>query len=313
MQFTPLFLKHCGNLSAALCMAITVLISQGTLAQSDQQFFSTPEEAVQALLKAINEDNIDALLTIFGEEGRSIIMSGDEQADREARRNFEKAAEQLLRVEELDENQRELIISNNEWPFPIPLVKDASGWRFDTAAGVDELLNRRIGRNELEAIAMMQALADAQLTYASEDRDGDQVLEYAQRLVSSPGQRDGLYWSDETEDDPSPIGPYLADAGDYLEGKKAGDPWHGYFFRVLTKQGANPPGGAYDYVINGNMIAGFALLAFPSEYGDSGIMTFIINQQGVLYQKDLGENTAEIIKSLTEYNPDDSWQAVSDS
>jgi hypothetical protein len=185
--------------------------------------------------------------------------------------------------------------------------------RFDTAARVDELLNRRIGSNELEAIAMLQALADAQFVYASEDRDGDRVLEYAQRIVSSSGQRDGLYWPEESDDDLSPIGPYLQDASDYTEGREAGDPWHGYFFKVLTRQGANPPGGAYDYVINGNMIAGFALLAFPADYGDSGIMTFVISHQGVMYQKDLGEDTAELIGSFDEYNPDDRWDPVGES
>ena len=312
MQFSEYFLRRLQSLSAALFIIIaSFTVGQGALAQP--QYFNSPDDAAQMLLKAIKEDDIDGLLAIFGEEGRSIIASGDEQADREARRNFEEAAGQQLRVEELNENQQELIIGDDEWPFPIPLVKEASGWRFDTAAGADELLNRRIGRNELEAIAMMQALSDAQIEYASADRDGDQVLEYAQRLMSSPGQRDGLYWPDETQDDPSPIGPHLEDAGDYLEGKKAGDPWYGYYFRVITKQGANPPGGAYDYVINGNMIAGFALLAFPVQYGDSGVMSFMINQQGVLYQKDLGENTAELVKSISEYNPDESWQVVTDT
>ena len=240
-------------------------------------------------------------------------MSGDEQDDQEGRSNFSKMAKEQMQLEALGENEQELIVGTDEWPFPIPLIKEDAGWRFDTAAGAEELINRRIGRNELEAIAMLQALADAQTEYAGEDRDGDQVLEYAQRIISSPGQQDGLYWPDESEDNPSPIGPYLEGASDYLEGKQVGDPWHGYYFRVLTQQGENPPGGAYNYVINGNMIAGFALLAFPAQYGDSGIMTFIISHQGLLLQKDFGADTAELIKSINEYNPDDSWQSVTDS
>ncbi|MEZ5582747.1 MAG: DUF2950 domain-containing protein [Candidatus Competibacteraceae bacterium] len=312
MHFNQLFSLWARIMVSALFFLVSLTVGQLALAQSDQQHFNSPEEAVQALLKAVANDDIDTLFKIFGEEGKSVIDSGDEQADREARRNFNEAAQQLMRLDELDENRRELVVGEDEWPFPIPLVKEASGWRFDTAAGVDELINRRIGRNELEAIAMLRALADAQSEYAGVDRDGDQVLEYAQRLVSSPGQRDGLYWPDESEDDLSPIGPYLQDAGDYFEGRTKGDPWYGYYFRILTRQGANPPGGAYDYVINGNMIAGFALLAFPAKYGDSGIMTFMISHQGVMYQKDLGEKTDETVKSINEYNPDDSWQPVTD-
>ena len=202
------------------------------------------------------------------------------------------------------------MVGDEEWPFPIPLVQEAKGWRFDTAAGEEEIINRRIGRNELEAIAMLQALVEAQVEYASEDHDGDQVLEYAQRIASSEGKRDGLYWKadDDAAEDLSPLGPYLNDAGDYTEGKQAGDPWYGYYFKILLRQGEHPPGGAYDYVINGNMIAGFALAAFPAEYGASGIMTFIVNHQGIIYEKDLGENTEADVKALHTYDPDDSWQ-----
>ncbi|MEZ5592163.1 MAG: DUF2950 domain-containing protein [Gammaproteobacteria bacterium] len=299
-------------MGTVLCLIASLAAGQTALAQTSQQYFISPDEAVQAMRNALAADNVDALLAIFGTEGRGILLSGDEQADRESRKNFYAATEQQLQLDETAENRRELIVGPDEWPFPIPLVKDDAGWRFDTAAGVDELINRRVGRNELEAIAMLQALADAQTEYASLDRDDDQVLEYAQRIVSSPGQHDGLYWADESEDDPSPIGPYLEDASDYMEGKQAGSPWYGYYFRILTRQGANLPGGAYDYVINGNMIAGFALLAFPAQYGDSGIMTFMISHQGEVYQKDLGADTATLVTSLDTYDPDDSWQSVTD-
>ncbi|MEE4378086.1 MAG: DUF2950 domain-containing protein [Candidatus Competibacteraceae bacterium] len=312
MSFSPILFQRFRTMGIALIVLISLILGQIALADTIQKHFSTPDEAVQELLKAVAEDNVDGLMTIFGEEGKSVIDSGDEQADREARRNFNEMAQKLMRLDDLGEDQREVVVGEDEWPFPIPLVKGESGWRFDTAVGVDELINRRIGRNELEAISMLKALADAQTQYGSVDHDDDQVLEYAQRLVSSPGQRDGLYWPDESEVDLSPIGPYLQDAGDYLEERTKGDPWYGYYFRVLTRQGANPPGGAYDYVINGNMIAGFALLAFPARYGDSGIVTFMISHQGVMYQKDLGEQTDETVKSINEYNPDDSWQPVTD-
>lgn len=312
MRYSKFFCQRLQTLATVLCLMTCLSAGQAALAQTSQQYFTSPDEAVQAMRNALAADNVDALLAIFGTEGRGILLSGDEQADRESRKNFYAATEQQLQLDETDENRRELIIGPDEWPFPIPLIKEDAGWRFDTAAGVDELINRRVGRNELEAIAMLQALADAQTEYASLDRDGDQVLEYAQRIVSTPGQQDGLYWADETEDDPSPIGPYLEDASDYMEGRQAGTPWYGYYFRILTRQGANPPGGAYDYVINGNMIAGFALLAFPAQYGDSGIMTFMISHQGEVYQKDLGADTATLVTSLDTYDPDDSWQSVTD-
>jgi hypothetical protein len=293
-------------------------ISQAALAQQDQNYYASPDEAVQALLQAVTAEDIDALLAIFGEQGRSVVISGDEQDDRAARDNFNTAAQQLNRLEAISDTQQELIVGEDEWPFPIPLVQEDQGWRFDTAAGAEEILNRRIGQNELEAIAMLQALADAQSDYANVDRDDDQVREFAQRIISSTGQQDGLFWPNDantnaTSEELSPIGPYLQSASDYAQGKQTGDPWHGYYFRVLTQQGPNPPGGAYDYVINGNMIAGFGLLAFPAQHGDSGVMTFIISHQGLMYQKDLGENTAELAQSMETYDPDDSWQPVDES
>jgi len=311
MRFSKLFLQRLRY--TALCLIASVTMAQTALAQTDQQYFDNPDEAVQTMLAAVAADDIDTLLAIFGEQGRGVIVSGDEQDDQQARQNFSAAAQQLTQLEELDENRRELIVGEDEWPFPIPLVKEEQGWRFDTAAGAEEILNRRIGRNELEAIAMLQALADAQSVYASVDRDDDQVREFAQRIISSSGQQDGLFWPEDVGDELSPIGPYLQSAGDYAQGKQAGDPWHGYYFRILTQQGSNPPGGAYDYVINGNMIAGFGLLAFPAQHGDSGIMTFVISHQGVVYQKDLGEDTTKLAQSMKAYDPDESWEPVDDS
>ena len=196
--------------------------------------------------------------------------------------------------------------------MPIPLVKTGDAWRFDAVAGIDEIHDRRVGRHELAAIELAQEFVEAQVAYAGSDRDGDQVLEYAQRLLSEQGTHNGLYWPDASGDDPSPFGEFVAraDATGYRQQQRVGDPYRGYFFRVLSKQGKAPPGGAYDYVINGNMIAGFALLAWPAEYGVSGVMTFVVNQQGKVFQEDLGADTAKLAASLQAYDPGDGWSEV---
>jgi hypothetical protein len=211
-----------------------------------------------------------------------------------------------------------LEVGTNGWPFPIPLVKQASGWQFDTVAGKDELLNRRIGRNELEVLRVMRAYVDAQREYATQDRDGDEVLEYAQKLSSSPGKTDGLYWPMELNGEKSPLGPLVADAQDVgyfsngISSEGGPRPFYGYLFKILTRQGKHAPGGKYDYIINGNMIGGFAMVAWPAEYGDSGVMTFIVNQQGRVYQKDLGKSTDKIAKKMRDYDPDSSWRLSED-
>lgn len=210
------------------------------------------------------------------------------------------------------DNVRVLVIGKRAWPFPIPIVRVNNGWRFDTAAGKEELLNWRIGENELSAIETLRAYVDAQQEYASEDRDGDEVLEYAQKIGSSPGKKDGLYWKVEpgSNDEVSPFGPFVADATDYLEGRKPGDPYKGYYYKILVRQGSNPPGGRYDYIINDHMIGGFAMVAMPADYGSSGIMTFVVNQQGKVFQKDLGKNTRDRVNAMQEYNPDQTWTEV---
>jgi hypothetical protein len=197
-----------------------------------------------------------------------------------------------------------------DWPMPIPPVKSHKGWIFDTEAGLEEIIDRRIGANELTAISMAEAYADAQMLYATQDHDGDEVLEYAQKLISTQGQRDGLYWDDPTGRDPSPLGPLAASEEEYLKYRQAGEGLHGYNYKILTAQGPNPPGRDYDYVINGNMIAGFALVAWPSDYGNSGIMTFVISHQGKLLQKDLGEATGQLAAAMERYDPDESWSPV---
>ena len=293
-----------------------VLMGQAAIcvAQEDaaQRTFATPEAASEALVKAFRGQDEEALLDIFGHEHEELVVMTDKVAFRTAMEEVQRMADEKLEWEEEGPDTRILILGMEDWPFPIPLMKEAEGWRFDTAAGAEEILNRRIGENELEAIANCKAYVGAQVRYASRDRDGDEVLEYAQRILSTPGKKDGLYWEVEDEEEElSPLGPLLADAAAYLEAQATGKrPYKGYYYKMLTKQGPNPPGGQYDYVINGNMIAGFALVACPADYGASGIMTFVVSHHGKVYEKDLGEKTHEIVKAMTEYNPDDSWTRV---
>ncbi len=209
-------------------------------------------------------------------------------------------------------DRRVLLIGEQAWPLPIPLVREQGAWRFATEQGIEEIVNRRIGANERNAIGVLQAYLDAQKEYASRDRNGDGVLQYAQKLGSTPGKHDGLYWEADASkgEEPSPFGPLVAESAAYLKGHRAGDPYRGYHFRILTRQGKSAPGGAYNYVINGRMIAGFAMVAYPDAYGESGVMTFIISQSGRIYEKDLGPATAKLAVAMTEYNPDSKWKQV---
>jgi len=271
-----------------------------------QKTFPTPEAAAQAFLDALERDDADALREILGRQYEDQIVTPDWDSERAARQKIASAAVESLEFEEIDGDGRvQLIIGEKRWPAPIPLVREEDGWRFDTEAGIEEMTDRRIGRNELSAIAITNAYVDAQIEYAREDRDGDDVLEFAQRLASSPGTRDGLYWESESDDDLSPFGPLVEGAEHYLDTLEPGDPIKGYYFQVLTRQGQNPPGGRYDYVINGNMIAGFGLVAYPADHGSSGIMTFVVSHRGKIYQKDLGAFT-----EMDAYDPDESWSEI---
>jgi hypothetical protein len=272
-------------------------------ATEGQSTFDNPDAAVAALLQGLKDRNADAIASIFGKEDWDTLVGPDKN---QAREGFEQIYEKAQVAHKLVKNSdgaEILVIGAEAWPFPIPLVAEAGRWRFDTKAGVTEIINRRIGGNELSAIATLNEYVDAQARYASEDRDGDEVLEYAQRILSTPGKQDGLYWKSQPGDKVSPFGPFVAESADYLEGRQAGSPFKGYYFKILTRQAASAPGGRYDYVINGNMIAGFAMIAYPAEYGNSGIMSFIVNQQGKVYQRDLGDDTANIASAIDDYNP----------
>ena len=282
--------------------------------KSDKKSFTSPNEAVNALINAVKQNDTQKLLAITGPEGEEIVSSGDEVADKAERTRFLEAFEAMHKLEQETPEKAILIIGKEKWPFPIPMVKAGERWHFDVAAGKEELLNRRIGRNELNVIKVMNAYVDAQREYAIIDRDGDDVREFAQKLPSDEGKKDGLYWPAKEGEEMSPMGPFIAKAREegYRKKDEGPPPYHGYYYKILKAQGASPPGGAYDYVVNGNMILGFGLLAHPAEYGASGIMTCIINQQGIVYEKDLGEETATIAEAMETYDPDETWKKVAD-
>ena len=294
-------------------LALVLLIALPIAASAaEQKTFSSPEEAVDALLAALKADDDAALIAIFGDSHKRLIVTPDKAAN-SANRTKAVAAIQTFRVlEDAGKDRRVLLIGDQAWPFPIPLVKTGERWRFATEQGEDELINRRIGANERNAIYVLRAYLDAQKDYASQDRDGDGVLQYAQRLASTPGKHDGLYWPADSAkgEQASPFGPLVAESAAYLKGHKESDPYRGYRFRVLTRQGKSAAGGAYSYVINGRMIAGFALVAYPAQYGESGVMTFIVSHNGKVFQKDLGKSSAEIAAKMPAFDPSPGWKEV---
>jgi hypothetical protein len=281
---------------------------------ANQKSFKSPEEAVKTLAEAVKGNDTKELLAIFGPSGKELIFSGDEIADKTGRERFIKAYEEMNKL--VNENDAKVIlhVGNGDWPFPIPVVKKGEYWLFDTVAGREEILNRRIGRNELNAIQVCLAYVDAQREYVLKDRDGDKLLEYAQRFISRKGEKNGLYWEVKEGEAQSPLGPLVAKAAtEGYSGKRPvgrRSPYHGYYYKILKAQGKNAPGGEYDYVFKGKMIGGFALVAYPADYGNSGIMTFIVNHDGVVYQKDLGKNTESMAVAMKKFDPDKTWKKV---
>ena len=275
-----------------------------------QKSFATPLQAVDDLITAVKNDNVAELLDIFGPESEDLISSGDEIADHNGRDRFIKACEKRLTLEQANEDRVLISVGSSDYPFPIPLIRNENTWSFDTQAGMEEILNRRIGRNELNTIMVMQAYTDAQREYAAMNHNGGSG-EFAQKITSSKGKRDGLYWEKEANEPESPFGPLIARAVEEgYEGTmdmEPPEPFHGYFFKILKKQGEHASGGAYDYVVNGKMILGFGLVAYPAKYGASGIMTFLVNQEGTIYEKDLGEDTVDAAAMMTTFDPDDTW------
>lgn len=276
-----------------------------------QQPFKTAQEAADALVNAARSGDQKNILNVLGRDGADIVSSGDAVADASARNRLIAAYDAKHQVVTEGTDKAVLIIGQQDWPFPIPVVRKDGSWRFDTAAGREEILYRRIGRNELDAIQACLAYVDAQQEYADQGIAGKGA--YAQRIVSRPGQKDGLYWPAQSSADESPLGELVASAA--AEGYRVGQqpaPYHGYYYKVLTKQGPNASGGVLDYVVRGKMIGGFALVAYPAAYRNSGVMTFLVNHQGTVYEKDLGPDTARIIAGMTAFNPDSTWRRVTD-
>ena len=300
----------------ATVVAVTLLLTPAWSAPAfaaagAQERFPSPEAAATALVDAARAGDKARLLAILGPQAGALISSGDEIADRRSRERFVERYEEANRLVAASQGKVVLSVGTDDWPLPIPLVQEAAGWRFDTAAGAQEILNRRIGRNELSAIQVCLAYVDAQREYFARDPDGDGLREYAQHFASRSGKRDGLFWDTQAGEAPSPLGPLVAKArGDGYPGRRGGggrSPYWGYYYRILKAQGEHAPGGAYDYAVRGHMIGGFALVAYPAEYGASGVMTFVVNHDGVVHQKDLGPNTGAIARAMSRFDPDGTW------
>jgi hypothetical protein len=297
---------------ALLALLASAASASGQTAK--QPAFATPEDAVKALVDTIKTDNLDALVALFGPEGKDLAASSDPATGRMNRRVFAVAFRERWHLEDVTPTQKTLVIGNEDWPFPVPLVKAADGWRFDTVAGKEEVLARRIGRNELQAIATSRAYVTAQHRYAQEGHDGKPAGLYAAKLKSDPGKQNGLYWPAARGEKRSPLGDLVAQAAE--EGRTVGAErpqatgFHGYYFKILTGQGAAAPGGARSYIVKGEMSGGFALVVWPAQYDATGVMTFIVNQDGTVREKDLGPETDAIVRKMTVYNPDKSWRPV---
>ncbi len=276
----------------------------------EQKTFATADAAAKSFIEAVGKDDIDAMLAILGREYEEELLGGDPDAGRKARKRAFEAASEMNKLRDEGKDRKVLLIGNKAWPVPFPLVKVKGGWRCDTEAGIEEVVNRRIGANELTAIEICRAYIDAQVQYASADHDADEVLEYAQVVRSTPGKKDGLFWEAGKGEELSPFGPLVADAKDYLDDHEIGDPFKGYYYKILTRQGGNAPGGRHDYIINGNMIAGFGLIAFPADHGNTGIMTIMCSHQDKVYEKNFGADSDLIAAGVVVYDPDSSWTEV---
>jgi hypothetical protein len=297
----------------AIVAAILVAVLRISSAQAEQTAagFASPDEAVGALIAAVADNNTTELRRIFGPDSESLISSGDPIADQQRRQGFVTAYNEQHKLAAAGDNRMVLDVGKDGWPAPIPLVKEGALWHFDAAAGAQEIIDRRIGRNEIAAIRVALSYADAQKDYFERAKQASGTGEYAQRLISTPNRHDGLYWPVAAGELESPLAPLVdqaIDEGYPVTGKRI--PYQGYYFRVLTGQGPHAPGGAKDYMNGGKMTGGFALLAWPATYGASGIMTFLVDQDGVVFQKDLGKDTAALAGAIARFDPDISWTRV---
>lgn len=316
-------LRHFRKWAAALVAVLGCVVAASATSAVDaapaqahrlvQPSYATPGDAVQALVAAVRSGDTRQIYEALGPGSGKLIRSGDPVADEQARERFVAAYDKRSRIEPEGEARATLLIGDKDWPFPFPLVRSAEGWKFDAKSGAEEILNRRIGRNELAAIQVCLAYVDAQREYALTQGSSNGLHEYATKLVSTPGNKDGLYWRTQPGEPLSPMGPLAARARQEGYGKRSNaenEPYHGYYYKILTRQGGSATDGAYDYVIDGKMIAGFALVAYPARWGASGVMTFIVNHEGVVYQKNLGKATTAIAPGMPSFDPDPTWAKV---
>lgn len=325
------FVIHLWQMALACALTAGIGCSESTVVQSgspsqdrastqtgepvqDPKLLDSPEQAMQALQAATAANDRKALIELFG-AGIRELASGDEVQDSQDFANFARRLAKASKLVGQETGSCTILVGVDEYPFPVPIVKTAAGkWHFDTASGIDEIISRRVGEHELNVIRVCKGYVAAQLEYLTEDRDGDGVIEYAQRFASTPGQRDGLYWDTAPGEPLSPLGPLAAEAAEegYVRRTDAASteprPYHGYLFKILTRQGRYAPGGRFDYIINGNMVAGFAMVAWPVDWSSSGVMTFVVGPNGKVYQKNLGEKTSELAAALTTFDPDGTWQ-----
>jgi len=319
MNSVALSINRSGKwLSISICIiAAAVLLLGASLAAfaagTSQRSFTSPEEAVKSLVAAVRADDVKEMKAILGPGSKELVSSGDEMADRVGREKFLKSYDQKNRMEKLSPDKMTLCTGDDDWPMPIPIVKKGTKWVFDIRGGKQEILNRRIGRNELHVMDVIHAYVDAQHEYATKDCRGAGAVEFAQVLVSTEGKRDGLYWEAKEGEEESPLGPLVAQAAREGYANANLSPFHGYYFRILKGQGKRANGGVYNYVVKGKMILGFALVAYPAEYGNSGIMTFMVNQEGTIYQKNLGKETKRRAEAIKLFDPDKTWRKVEEA
>ena len=311
----PSELRRTASATCLTILALLVFLCACSKPQekASMKLFASPDQAGDAVLQAAKAGDQAAVLAIFGPDAKDIIFSGDAVQDKNSVDRFINAYQVMHRWRAMTDGSQHLLVGADNYPFPIPLKKNASGqWYFDIAAGKDEILARRIGRNELAVIDVCAALADAQQEYFSQPRNGEKTRQYALKFISDAGTQNGLYWDSPPDQPHSPLGPMAAFATNegYSMKPDAHQPFHGYYFRMLTRQGSKAPGGAKDYVVNGKLTGGFAFLAYPAEYRNSGVMTFLVGPDGVVYQKDLGAKTSDVAAAITEYDPGDGWANV---
>jgi DUF2950 family protein len=304
-------------LASLLSAVLLLLAAHAQSAEAaPRRTFKSPHEGALALIDAAKSGKATELAAIFGPSYKDWIETGDPVQDQQARERFIAAYEEKQAIELIGAEKAIIVVGNDEFPFPIPLVKSANGWSFDSELGRQEILDRRIGKNELDTIKTLQAIADAQDEYSSADREGKGVHEYAQKFISSPGKRDGLYWPTDDAESKSPLGPLVGEAvrvGYDSRTRPAGQertPYHGYYFRILLSQGQSTPGGAYSYVVKDRMIGGFAVIAYPARYGVSGFKTFIISHDRAIYEADLGSDTQRVAERILAFDPDKRWSKV---